>query len=101
MAIESINNWAKQFVLTVQDYFLFAVRAALNLFSAPIYWSDIIIQSDVIGVGSILIVVFAGFFTGGVLAIQSSATLEQFGATAVTGQFVALFMIRELGPVLT
>ncbi len=101
MAIETIDRWAKQFVFTAQDYFLFAARASLNLFSSPVYWSDIITQSDVIGVGSILIVVFAGFFTGGVLAIQSSATLEQFGATAVTGQFVAMSMIRELGPVLT
>jgi phospholipid/cholesterol/gamma-HCH transport system permease protein len=101
MAFEAIDRAAKQFVLTVQDYSLFVMRAVLNLFSSPIYWSDIIIQSDIIGVGSTLIVVFAGFFTGGVLAIQSAATLSQFGATAVTGQFVAMSMIRELGPVLT
>ena len=43
----------------------------------------------------------SGFFTGGVLALQSAATLSQFGATAVTGQFVSITMIRELGPVLT
>ena len=43
----------------------------------------------------------SGFFTGGVLALQSAATLSAFGATAVTGQFVSLTMIRELGPVLT
>jgi phospholipid/cholesterol/gamma-HCH transport system permease protein len=101
MGIEAIDRAAKQFVLTVQDYSIFALRAVLNLFSAPIYWSDISLQADIIGVGSTLIVVFAGFFTGGVLAIQSSATLAQFGATAVTGQFVAMSMIRELGPVLT
>ena len=35
------------------------------------------------------------------LALQSAATLSAFGATAVTGQFVSLTMIRELGPVLT
>jgi phospholipid/cholesterol/gamma-HCH transport system permease protein len=34
-------------------------------------------------------------------ALQSSATLSEFGATAVTGQFVSLTMIRELGAVLT
>lgn len=101
MAIEAIDRAAKQFVLTVQDYSLFVARAVLNLFSPPIYWSDIILQSDIIGVGSVIIVVFAGFFTGAVLAIQSAATLAQFGATAVTGRFVAMSMIRELGPVLT
>jgi phospholipid/cholesterol/gamma-HCH transport system permease protein len=101
MALEAIDKAAKQFVLTVQEYSLFSARAVLNLFSRPVYWSDIIIQSDIIGVGSIVIVVFAGFFTGGVLAIQSAATLAAFGATAVTGRFVAMSMIRELGAVLT
>jgi phospholipid/cholesterol/gamma-HCH transport system permease protein len=42
-----------------------------------------------------------GFFTGGVLALQSATTLAQFGAKAVTGELVSLSMIKELGPVLT
>lgn len=101
MAIFSISRSAKQIVLTVQDYSLFAWRAFLNLFNPPIYFVDFLIQSDVIGFGSIPIVVLSGFFTGGVLALQSSSTLAAFGATAVTGRFVALTMFRELGPVLT
>ncbi|HEX8813595.1 MAG TPA: ABC transporter permease, partial [Terracidiphilus sp.] len=68
MPFEPIDRFAKQFVLTVQEYSLFVWRAVLNLFSPPIYWSDVILQCDIIGVGSTLIVVFAGFFTGGVLA---------------------------------
>jgi phospholipid/cholesterol/gamma-HCH transport system permease protein len=101
MALDKIDRTAKQFVLTVQDYTLFALRAVLNLFSKPLYWSDFILQADVVGVGSTTIVLFAGFFTGGVLAVQSAATLAAFGATAVTGRFVSLSMIRELGAVLT
>jgi phospholipid/cholesterol/gamma-HCH transport system permease protein len=101
MAIISVDSAAKQIVLTVQDYSLFAWRAFLNLWRPPIYVVDFLIQSDVIGFGSIPIVVLSGFFTGGVLALQSAATLASFGATAVTGQFVALTMFRELGPVLT
>jgi phospholipid/cholesterol/gamma-HCH transport system permease protein len=101
MAILSISRTAKQIVLIVQDYSLFAWRAFLNLYHPPIYYTDFLLQSDVIGVGSISIVVLSGFFTGGVLALQSAATLSAFGATAVTGRFVALTMIRELGPVLT
>ncbi|GAC1659996.1 MAG: ABC transporter permease [Acidobacteriaceae bacterium] len=58
-------------------------------------------QADMIGVGSIPIVVLTGFFTGAVLALQTSASLAQFGATSITGQLVALSMIKELGPVLT
>src|SRR6202453_1051692 len=101
MAIQTIERTAKQVVQTVQDYSLFAARAMMNLFRPPIYWTDFLIQSDIIGFGSLPIVVLSGFFTGGVLALQSSATLSEFGATAVTGQFVSLTMIRELGAVLT
>jgi phospholipid/cholesterol/gamma-HCH transport system permease protein len=101
MAIISIDRTAKQIVLTVQDYSLFAWRAFLNLYRPPIYLTDFLLQSDIIGVGSLSIVLLSGFFTGGVLALQSAATLSAFGATAVTGRFVALTMIRELGPVLT
>ena len=101
MAYDRIERTAKEFVLSVQEYTLFAARAVRNLFSPPIYWSDLILQSDIIGVGSATIVIFAGFFTGSVLAVQSAATLAAFGATAVTGRFVALSMIRELGAVLT
>jgi phospholipid/cholesterol/gamma-HCH transport system permease protein len=85
----------------VQDYSLFAQRALMNLFRPPRYWTDFLIQCNVIGVGSTTIVLLSGFFTGGVLALQSAATLSEFGATAVTGRFVSLTMIRELGPVLT
>ncbi len=101
MAFETIDRAAKNLVLTAQDYFLFCFRTAANLFSRPIYWTDFLLQADIIGVGSFLIVVLAGFFTGAVLAVQSAATLAQFGATAVTGRFVSMSMIRELGPVLT
>ena len=101
VAIEIIERHAKNMVITVQDYSHFSARALMNLWQPPIYWSEFLIQSDIIGVGSASIVLLSGFFTGGVLALQSAATLSQFGATAVTGEFVSITMIRELGPVLT
>ena len=101
MAITAIEKTAKNMVLTVQDYSLFALRAFTNLYRPPIYWSEFLIQSDIIGFGSLSIVILTGLSTGGVLALQSSATLAQFGATAVTGEFVSVTMIRELGPILT
>jgi phospholipid/cholesterol/gamma-HCH transport system permease protein len=101
MADNTIDRTAKQLVLTVQDYSLFAYQAAMNLFSPPRYWPDFLVQADIIGFGSAAIVLMSGFFTGGVLALQSAATLAQFGAAEVTGRFVSITMIRELGPVLT
>jgi phospholipid/cholesterol/gamma-HCH transport system permease protein len=101
MADNTIDRTAKELVLTIQDYSLFAQRAVMNLFSPPRYWPEFLVQSDIIGFGSATIVLMSGFFTGGVLALQSAATLAQFGAAAVTGRFVSITMIRELGPVLT
>jgi phospholipid/cholesterol/gamma-HCH transport system permease protein len=101
MAINAIDRTARQIVLTIQDYSLFAWRAFLNLFRPPIYWTDFLVQSDIVGFGSLPIVILSGFFTGGVLALQSASTLSAFGATSVTGEFVSTTMVRELGAVLT
>src|ERR1700679_1279375 len=101
MAIGIIERTAKDIVLTVQEYTLFAQRSVINVFRPPRYWTDFLIQCNIVGVGSSAIVLLSGFFTGGVLALQSQATLSQFGATAVTGRFVSTTIIRELGPVLT
>src|SRR2546430_16843818 len=55
---------------------------------------------DEIGVKSLGIVLLTGFFTGMVLALQSSVQLKTFGATMYIGNLVSASMIRELGPVL-
>jgi phospholipid/cholesterol/gamma-HCH transport system permease protein len=101
MAINTLDSAAKRGVLSIQDYALLSGRAIGGLFRKPRYLGDIFTQADIIGVGSLPIVVLTGFFTGGVLALQSASSLEQFGATAITGQLVSLSMIKELGPVLT
>jgi len=76
-------------------------RTIRNFFRSPHYFADILLQMDFIGVGSLPIVVLTGFFTGAVLALQTSKTLSTFGETSLTGQVVALSLVRELGPVLT
>jgi phospholipid/cholesterol/gamma-HCH transport system permease protein len=85
----------------IQSYTLLSSRAIANLFTRPVYWREIILQMDRIGVGSLTIVLLTGFFTGAVLAIQSEGALRRYGAVSMTGQLVALTLIRELGPVLS
>jgi phospholipid/cholesterol/gamma-HCH transport system permease protein len=85
----------------IQSYTLLASRAIANLFSKPIYWREIVLQMDKMGVGSLTIILLTGFFTGAVLAIQSEGALRRYGAVSMTGQLVALTLIRELGPVLS
>src|ERR1700728_3574806 len=101
MALETIDAAAKRGVLAVQEYALLSGRALGNLFRRPFYRDDIFMQADIIGVGSLPIVILTGFFLGGVLALQSAATLSQFGAAAFTGQLVSFSMIKEIGPVVT
>src|SRR5207237_1765604 len=92
---------AKDAVLAVQDYSGVAARSLGNLFRKPLYVPDATQQADFTGVGSLPIVILTGFFTGAVLALQTSATLQQFGSLSLTGQLVSFSMVRELGPVLT
>jgi phospholipid/cholesterol/gamma-HCH transport system permease protein len=101
MPFTTIEGVTKKGVSSVQEYTLLSGRALLNLFKRPFYFADIVVQADLIGVGSLPIVILTGFFTGGVLALQSASTLAQFGAAAITGQLVSFSMIKELGPVLT
>ena len=63
----------------VFDYFVLAGRATRFAFSRPFYWRDTLIQMDRIGVGSLPIVLLTGFFTGMVLALQSSVELKKSG----------------------
>src|ERR1017187_5607763 len=44
MPIDTIENTAKQLVLTVQDYSLFAARAFMTLWSDPRYWPEFLVQ---------------------------------------------------------
>src|SRR5437588_8913128 len=56
---------------------------------------------DSIGVGSMTIVTLTGFFTGGVLTLQTCQTLASYGATGQLGYLVGVSLVRELGPTLT
>lgn len=96
-----LGDRAKESVLGVQDYVLLTGRALRAAATPPRYAGEILSQMDSLGVGSLSIVVLTGMFTGMVLALQSSATLDVFGARPYVGRLVALSMVRELGPVLT
>jgi len=93
-------EWAKGKVKSAQDYFLLCVQAVANLFRRPFYMGDTMQQADLIGFGSLPIVLAACFFTGAALALNSATTLSRFGAQTVIGQLVSIGIIRELGPVL-
>jgi phospholipid/cholesterol/gamma-HCH transport system permease protein len=94
-------GFVKRKVLAVQDFTFLLVNSLRRAFTPPRYIIDTLIQMDVIGVGSLPIVLLTGVFTGGVLALQTYRTLSTFGEVSLLGQVVALSVVRELGPVLT
>lgn len=94
-------NFLYRFLYEIQEFTRLCSQAVANLFRKPRYLQDSLLQMDIIGTGSIVIIVITGFFMGGVLALQSAKSLRDFGAVNLTGQLVTLALVRELGPVLT
>ena len=96
-----VDAWLKKAAFEVQEYVHLVGAAFRCLVTPPLYRYDIVEQLDMIGWGSLTVVLLTGFFTGAVLALQSGLTLDQFGARPVVGRLVSASMIKELGPVLT
>lgn len=94
-------NFVTRSILELQETTLMTARAVGGVFKGPRYLTETIAQMDVIGVGSLTIILLTGFFTGGVLAVQTYPTLAYWGQQGQTGRLVAVSLVRELGPVLT
>jgi len=98
---EVLTDAFKRFLANIQDYSLMAGRSLTNLAAGPRYFQDTLDQMDDIGVGSLPIVLMSGFFIGAVMVLQTGSQFTRFGQTALTGDVVALALVRELGPTLT
>jgi phospholipid/cholesterol/gamma-HCH transport system permease protein len=103
--VPSVVGWLsdrlKQGLLAVQDYSFLAARSLTSWLTAPRYFSDALEQMDIVGVGSLPIVLLTGLFIGGVMVLQTGSQFTRFGQTALTGDVVALALVRELGPAIT
>ena len=101
MELISPTEFAKETVKSVQDYSLLAAQSVANLFRRPRYFADMIQQADLIGFGSLPIIVLTGLSIGAELALNSANTLQRFGSLSLIGQLVSVGMVRELGPIIT
>ena len=95
-----IEDKVKNMLYDLQEFFILLYETTKRIFSPPRYTLDIIEQMNVIGVGSLKIVLLTGLFTGMVLALQTAQTLATFGAKNYVGKIVSASIVRELGPVL-
>lgn len=93
-------NLLKRFLFELQEITNLIIYAVVGIFRGPRYVGELISQMDTIGVGSLPIVLLTGFFTGGVLILQTFPTLAYYGGQNQAGQAISTSLIRELGPVL-
>jgi phospholipid/cholesterol/gamma-HCH transport system permease protein len=96
-----IESQLKARTFVVQDYSLLAIRSVRNIFTTKRYFADLIEQMDLIGVGSLRIVVVALFCVGGVVVLNAASQFRRFGETALAADAVSLALLRELGPLFT
>ena len=93
-------NSLKKFLFELQEITNLIIFAFIGVFKKPHYFGDLIKQMDLIGVGSLPIVLLTGFFTGGVLILQTFPILAYYSVQNEAGRSVATSLVRELGPVL-
>jgi phospholipid/cholesterol/gamma-HCH transport system permease protein len=94
-------NPLTKFIFELQEISILIWRSLTAIGGRPRYIAESIRQMDLIGVGSLPIVLLTGFFTGGVLVLQTFPTLEYYSIQNEAGRSVATSLIRELGPVLS
>jgi phospholipid/cholesterol/gamma-HCH transport system permease protein len=95
------SNYLKFFFKDMQELSLLAFWATVGVFRRPLYIRETIEQMDLLGVGSLAIVVLTGLFAGMALSLQLVVELVVFGAQSYLGRAVAVSIVREMGPVLT
>lgn len=82
------------------SFILFFVNTIVVLFTTRLKFRQVFFQMQEIGIGSLLIVVLTGSFTGLAFALQSYIGFSRVGTEGLVGLVVAMGMARELGPVL-
>jgi len=90
-------------VVHVLDFFGELVLAAFTALRVPrsLNLRDVGLTMERAGADAVPIVLLINFLTGFVMAFQSGAQLERFGANIFVADLVGLAMVRELGPLMT
>jgi len=81
---------AKDFLLTMQEFFLFSMRAFFTLPKLKRYWRDFLDQATICGTDSIPIVLVSAVSIGSLLAIEVGNLLEDFGAKTMLGRSTSI-----------
>ncbi len=87
-----LGDGLKRTIAHVQDYSLLCLEAMTNILTGPRYLQDLLAQMDAIGVGSLSIVLLAGFFIGAVMVMHTGSQFiaSELGSMLVTEQVDAM-----------
>ncbi len=86
---------------TFGEFTLLYLRSIKSVLARTIFWKNMMVQMESIGVKSLPIVTIISAFTGMVFSLQIAKIFAAFGLTTQLGQGLTLAFARELGPVLT
>jgi phospholipid/cholesterol/gamma-HCH transport system permease protein len=95
----AIGNALKMPIFYIQDYSVLSFESVRLIFTMNRYSRDMVEQMDLVGVGSVLIIVVALFCIGGVIVLNAASQFSRFGETVLAGDALSLSLVRELGPV--
>ena len=76
------------------------LEALFSLIKSPPKIKHILKYMEDIGVGAAPLIAITGFFTGGVLVVETYPTFHRFNAEYLIGALVSISLARELSPVL-
>jgi phospholipid/cholesterol/gamma-HCH transport system permease protein len=98
-ASSAFENAVKAPIFYLQDYSLLAGQSMRSMFTMRHYSTDLIEQMNLIGVGSVPIIMVALACVGGVIVLNAASQFLRFGEVVLTGDALSLSLLRELGPV--
>ncbi len=87
--------------LLIRGYLQLVTKAVSGVFSRPWRIQETFYQMDLIGSGSVPLILVAGIATGMALTIQGAYQLAPIGAVHQVSKLISLTFVREVGPVLT
>lgn len=99
--LDAIGRGTLIFCDKIGGFVVFFVNIIVTLFSTRLKYRQVLQQMEMVGVGSLGIVLLTGSFTGLAFALQSYIGFHRVGTEEFVGLVVTLGMTRELGPVLT
>jgi len=81
------------------EVFVKLVRTARH--PGSLRWKDMLLMAEKAGANAVGITALLGFLIGLIIAFQSAAALQEFGAEIFVADLVVLGLLRELGPLIT